>query len=207
MAQRTFEIVSRPLVFNKESEDIFELFDAVVSCEHSDDMATNNTFDVELKSDYYRYQESVSYDQTGESDSTVGAVAGSKTAASIFTRTAGSWVVDQLIGFRAWIYNSSTDAGAWYDVTDNTTTTITVSGTITAGFNCVRLQAKTLVRNNFQIVPRLDFYGSFFQYVITKTVPVSGVFKFFGISVNAIKKNIDPEFFSVMGETSDNWGG
>jgi hypothetical protein len=94
-------------------------------------------------------------------------------------------------------------------VLSNTTTAITVeSVTIVAGANRVQLQAKTKIRHHIQITPKLDFYGSFFQYKITKKISsVDGKFKWFGVNGNAIDRSRESEFIVGMGVTdiSNGW--
>ena len=50
------------------------------------------------------------------------------------------------------------------------------------------------VRHNFQMVPRVDFIGSFFKYTITKSIPTTGIFSVYGCSMSVIPLNTDQEF-------------
>ena len=60
-------------------------------------------------------------------------IAGTRTSATIFTRTAGTWAVDALIGQFAFSYAEGTPAtGTWLPITDNDATTLTVSGALHA---------------------------------------------------------------------------
>ena len=67
-------------------------------------------------------------------------IAGTRTSDVIFTRTAGVWVVDAEIGKYVWAYVAGTyDEGAWFPITDNDTTTITITGVLTASCNRIQI--------------------------------------------------------------------
>ena len=68
------------------------------------------------------------------------AIAGARTSDTLFTRTAGSWVVDGLIGQWAYFYAAASyEDGAWLKITDNAAGTITVTGqVIFAGADSVK---------------------------------------------------------------------
>lgn len=209
MAKITVEIESR-CIYPADEKQVSELFDLVGLCEYSDDVESNNDFDVEVRSDLDRFSTTTSIDtaeqaQTDQRDSTI---TGTRASDTEFTRSAGTWVVNALKAYRAWIYNSADpDNGSWYDVLSNSNVTITVeSGTLVAGANRIQLQAKTKIRHHIQITPRVDFYGSFFQYKVTKKISsVDGKFKWFGVKGNSVPRNVDSEFFAGMGEISNAW--
>jgi hypothetical protein len=209
MSKITVEIQSR-CIYPADEKQVSELFDLVGMCEYSDDVETDNDFDVEVRSDLDRFSATSAIDtaEQAQSDQRDAAITGTRTGDTVFTRSAGTWTINALKAYRAWIYNSaSPDAGAWHDVLSNTTTTITVeSGTIVAGANRVQLQVKTKIRHHIQITPRVDFYGSFYQYKVTKKISsVDGKFKWFGVKGNAVPRNVDSEFFAGTGEVSNGW--
>ena len=60
-------------------------------------------------------------------------ITGTRTSDTVFTRSAGTWVVDALIGQYVFSYASGSPAtGVWLQITDNNATTVTVSGTLHA---------------------------------------------------------------------------
>ena len=69
-------------------------------------------------------------------------VAGTRTSATVFTRTSGTWTANALVGQYAFSYAAgSPSTGVWLPITANTTTTITVSGTLHAtGTGTIRLR-------------------------------------------------------------------
>lgn len=208
MAKRTFEVQSRPMFPSPDQSKLFELFDSNVICEYSDDTESTNDFDVAIKSDYSRYSESVAIDTAQDSKTTLPAIAGSKTNTSYFTRDTGTWLTDDLVGFRVYLYEDGVEgSGSWFLITSNTTQTLIVSGTVPNSANRAMVQARPVVRSNLQVTPRVDFYGNFFQYTVTKKIPLDGNFKLFGFVGSAIEKNLDPEFFAGMGAISDGWVG
>jgi streptogramin lyase len=61
------------------------------------------------------------------------AIAGTRTSATVFTRSAGTWTVDALIGQWAFSHASGTvDTGTWLQIIDNDASTVTISGTLHA---------------------------------------------------------------------------
>lgn len=68
-----------------------------------------------------------------------GAIAGTRTSATIFTRTAGTWTIDELIGLYCKSYVGGAETTyAWTKIIDNDTTTLTVDGTLLAAANNVK---------------------------------------------------------------------
>ena len=66
-------------------------------------------------------------------------IAGTRTSDIVFTRTAGEWTEDALIGQYAFSYAEGTpSAGTWLPIIDNDTTTLTISGTLHATGTAVR---------------------------------------------------------------------
>ena len=66
-------------------------------------------------------------------------IAGARTSDTIFTRTTGVWVEDAEIGKHIWAYvDGSYSDGAWFEIVDNDTTTITITGVLTA--SCDRIE-------------------------------------------------------------------
>ena len=60
-------------------------------------------------------------------------VAGTRTSDTLFTRTAGTWIADALVGQYAFSYVAGTPiTGIWLPITANTTTTLTINGTLQA---------------------------------------------------------------------------
>ena len=68
------------------------------------------------------------------------AIAGTRTSDTIFTRTAGTWAVDALIDQYVFSYvNTDATTGKWTKITDNDAGTITISGTLYAGANRIKI--------------------------------------------------------------------
>jgi hypothetical protein len=184
-------------------------------CEYADDSESTNDFDVVIRSDSDRYTASVAIDtaEQAQSDQRDAAITGTRTSDTKFTRSAGAWTASSasvlgLKGYRAFIYkDTAPDSGTWHDVASNTTTEITVeAGPLVTGANRVQLQCRYKIRHHVQLTPRCDFYGSFFQYKVTKKISsFDGKFKWFGVKGNAIPRNIDPEFFAGIGANSNAW--
>jgi hypothetical protein len=209
MAKITVEIESRCL-YPSDEQTVSELFDLIGLCEYGDDVETGNDFDVILRSDSSRFKNNIALNGSGlqsQTDQREAVINGTRTSATEFTRTAGTWVVNALVGYRVWVYvDSAPDAGEWFDVRSNTATVITVnSGPLLTACDRIKLQAKALLRHLVQLTPQADFYGSFFQYKVTKKIATTGVFKWFGVKGNSIPRNIDPEFFAGMGVNSNGW--
>lgn len=203
MAKITVEIQSRCLYIGEDERRVAELFELTGFCEYGDDWETGNDFDVNLRSDLYRYSADVNVDtsETSQSDQRATAINGTRTSATEFTRGSGEWTADGLRGYRAWIYkNTAPEAGQWHDVLSNTTTKITIeSGSIVTDADRVQLQSRTQIRHLIQLTPKVDFYGSFFQYKVTKKLSsTDGKFKWFGVKGSAIPRNVDPEFMAGM---------
>jgi hypothetical protein len=211
MAKYDLIIESREIYPGPKEESVSELFDLLASLEFSDDHEAGNDFDIELRSDGSRHKESVSYD-TAEvvlSNLKGTTIAGVRSYDTVFTRTVGVWVVDDLLGYRVWAENTAVEeSGAWFEIIDNDATTITIDGgysTFPAGCNQISIQAKPKIRHNIQITTLPGFYGSFFRYKITKTVPNDGNFKLFNVSGNALPTNIEPEFIAAAGVVTPGW--
>jgi hypothetical protein len=208
MAKITVEIESRCL-YPSDEQTVTELFDLVGLCEYGDDVETGNDFDVALRSDANRLKNSLALDSGGtttQADQREVEILGSITAPNSFARTTGTWTLSALVGYRAWIYNTATpDNGVWHEITANDATTFNTVLSTLAGYNAVRLQARAAFRHLVQLTPKVDFYGSFFQYKVTKKLSATGLFKWFGVKGNSIPINIDPEFFAGMGANSNGW--
>jgi hypothetical protein len=209
MAKFTVTIESRHLYTGPEERSVSELWDLNIGCHFTDDGETERDFDVTLYSDAERFTANAAYDEseTVISDQASAAVTGTRTNATVFTRTAGSWTVDQLIGYYGYFYAAATpDSGSWLRITDNAASTVTISGTIPAGADSVRVSARNRFRHNVQIVPQEGLFGSFYKYKIEKKVPADGNFKFMGATLRAIPKpGIDPEFLAGLGSNSNGW--
>ena len=68
------------------------------------------------------------------------AIAGTRTNDTTFTRTAGTWIVDALIDQYVFSYvNTDATTGKWTKITDNAADTITISGTLYAGANRIKI--------------------------------------------------------------------
>ncbi len=68
------------------------------------------------------------------------AIAGTRTSPTIFTRTAGTWTVDSLIGQYVFSYVSSAPTvGTWTVIADNAAGTVTITGTLYAGANRIKI--------------------------------------------------------------------
>lgn len=67
-------------------------------------------------------------------------IAGTRTSDTVFTRTAGTWSVDSLIGQYVFSYvNTDATAGKWTIITDNDADTVTISGTLYAGADRIKI--------------------------------------------------------------------
>lgn len=61
-------------------------------------------------------------------------IAGTRTSATVFTRTAGTWVVDALIGYYLWSYKTGTPAaGEFLKIADNAAGTATIDAAYGSG--------------------------------------------------------------------------
>jgi len=68
------------------------------------------------------------------------AIAGARTSDTIFTRTAGTWIVDALIDQYVFSYvNTAPTVGKWTKITDNAAGTVTISGTLYAGADRIKI--------------------------------------------------------------------
>jgi streptogramin lyase len=66
-------------------------------------------------------------------------IPGTRTSAVLFTRTAGTWAVDALIGQWAYFYDvTDYDGGTWLPIVDNAAGTITITGSIPAAADTVQ---------------------------------------------------------------------
>ena len=62
------------------------------------------------------------------------AIAGTRTSDTIFTRTAGTWTVDEVIGKFLWSFATGTPkTGNFLKISDNATDTVTIDSTYGAG--------------------------------------------------------------------------
>ena len=67
-------------------------------------------------------------------------IAGTRTSDTIFTRTAGTWDVDALIGQYAFSYVSTAPTvGTWTVIADNAAGTVTITGTLYAGADSIKI--------------------------------------------------------------------
>ena len=67
-------------------------------------------------------------------------IAGTRTSDTIFTRTAGTWTVDALIGQYVFSYvDSAPTVGTWTVVADNDAGTVTITGTLHTGANRIKI--------------------------------------------------------------------
>jgi len=67
-------------------------------------------------------------------------VAGTRTSDTIFTRTAGTWDIDALIGQYAFSYvDTAPTVGKWTVIADNAAGTVTITGTLYAGANRIKI--------------------------------------------------------------------
>jgi len=59
------------------------------------------------------------------------AIPGTRTSATVFTRTAGTWTIDELIGQYCKSYVGGAETTyTWHKIIDNDTTTLTIDGTL-----------------------------------------------------------------------------
>ena len=210
MAKFTMTLHSRPLFLDESTRRIAgELFTAVGHCEYSDDAESENDFDVTIYSDRSRYSALMATDTALKTKTNLRgtAIAGTRSAATIFTRTAGTWTVDALIGWLVYAYvDTAPSAGAWFKVTDNNAGTLTISGTLTASCNRIALLNAPAIRQNIHMIPQEGFYGTYFQYKIQKKVPASGIFKWHRMDLDIIPRpNIEPEFFGAFASNTKAW--
>ncbi len=67
-------------------------------------------------------------------------IAGTRTSGTIFTRTAGTWIVDALIDQYVFSYvNTDPTTGTWTKIADNDSGTITITGSLHASANRIRI--------------------------------------------------------------------
>jgi hypothetical protein len=210
MAKYTMTLHSRPLYLDDQTRRVpGELFTAVGHCDYSDDAEANNDFDVTLVSDGSRYSAVIANDTALQAKTNLRgtAITGTRTSGTIFTRTAGTWVVDAHIGWLAYAYiDTAPSAGGWFKITDNDGTTITITGTLTASCNRIALLNAPAIRQNIRMIPQEGFYGTYFQYKIEKKVPASGIFKWHRMDLDVVPRpNIEPEFIGALGTNQKQW--
>jgi hypothetical protein len=79
-------------------------------------------------------------------------ITGTRTSDVIFTRTAGTWTIDAEIGKYVWAYvEGSYNGGAWFPIADNDTTTITITGVLTASCNRIKIAMNITLGMNLYI--------------------------------------------------------
>jgi hypothetical protein len=59
------------------------------------------------------------------------------------------------------------------------------------------------IRNNIQVIGRVGFYGTFFQYYLNKVVPTSGLFEWHRVEIKTMPTRLDPEFIANLGTVND----
>jgi hypothetical protein len=80
------------------------------------------------------------------------AIAGTRSGDTIFARTAGTWTVDAEIGKYVWAYvDTDYNGGAWFLIADNDTTTITITGVLTASCNRIKIAMNITLGMNLYI--------------------------------------------------------
>lgn len=208
MSKYNVEIQSRHLYAGPEEKSFSELFTADCNCSYADDAETDNTFTIKFESDVSRYKHtidcvsSVSIMDSQKSS----AITGTRTSATVFTRSSGTWTASTLKNYYAYCYVSTAiDSGSWLLVEDNDETTITIDGTLPASCNRIALVPRYVYRHNLQLVFPAGHYGSFYKYTLTKKVPLDGQFDWYGIAINAIPLNVDPEFIAGSGTLQNGW--
>ncbi len=86
------------------------------------------------------------------------AIAGTRTSDTIFTRTAGTWTVDSLIGQYVFSYVSSAPTvGKWTVIADNAAGTVTITGTLYASADRIKIST---IRTVGITVPGAPTYNS-----------------------------------------------
>lgn len=209
MAKYSVTVESRRLYVGPEENSVGEMFDAVAYCQFKDDAENNNDFDITHTSDSERLENVTAYDTGEEVVSNIkGAeIAGTRSNDTTFTRTAGSWTLDALIGWWAFCYVDGAEAdGSWLKITDNTATAIVISGTLPASCDRIKLSARPKFRHSIQIVPQEGFWGTFFQYKVVKKIPTDGYFRWSRWEGRAIPRpGIDPEFLAGAGSNDNAW--
>jgi len=79
-------------------------------------------------------------------------ITGTRTSDTIFTRTAGTWTIDAEIGKYVWAYvEGAYNGGAWFPIADNDTTTITITGVLTASCNRIKIAMNVTLGMNLYI--------------------------------------------------------
>jgi hypothetical protein len=209
MGKFSVKIESRRLYIGEDPEDVGELWAARFRCRFADDAEADNDFDIVVKSDASRFRVNTAYDNSEEVISNLKGteIGGTRTSDTIFTRSSGTWNIDTIIGWWAYAYVSGNEeSGGWYKVLDNGTDTITISGTLPVGCDSVKLTNRPALRHSISLIPPEGFYGSFFQYEVTKKIPANGEFKWDGGELEVIPRpGLDLEFLSATGSVENEW--
>lgn len=185
----SFKIVSRPLFPGRSEKDFYELFTLVGYCSFNDDEESDNTFTVLVESERHKGERSYGNDSSVLISNQLGsAISGSLSLSHVFARSSGTWS-GLLTGWKACFYNSSTPNDVtWLNVVSNSATQINVDGDIPVGTDRVRLIALPLIRTNIEFTPEADFGGTYFQYTLTKKIPLDGFFKWYGVEIQCIPR-------------------
>lgn len=210
MAKYNLEIQSRHLYVSEKRDSVAELVEAVGHVEFGDDIESDKGFDFTLYSDAQRSKVVVEYDEdeVNKSDVKGTEIAGTRTSDTVFTRTSGAWVANELVGYRVWTYVSGNEeGGAWFNVLSNTTSAITlIAGSVlTASCTRIKLQARPNIRHNVKLELQSGFLGSFFKYKFVKTMPSDGNFKWSGMDLTCVPTNLEPEFIAGSGTVDPGW--
>jgi hypothetical protein len=208
MAKYLFTLISRPLSPDLTGRLVSEVLDVDVLSRWREVDATDIDYDITISSDADRHTAVSAYD-TGETvlNNQAGAgIAGTRTGDTVFTRTAGTWTASSLKGYYVYSYvGTDPFTGTWNRVLSNTTSAVTITGTLHAAANTIKLVDRAAFKTLIQIVPQEGIYGRFFQYRIDKKIPTTGDFKFDGCNIRILKTNIDPEFIAGTGAIANGW--
>lgn len=209
MSRYSIVITTRPLPVSPDFSAIGELIETVLLAQWYDRDSTGNDFDVVRTSDTVRATDTVAVDTAELIESVLKgtAITGTRTSATRFTRTAGTWVASGADGFWAYFYVSTAPySGTWLRVAANTTTYLDVDGTIPTSANRVALCDRAGIRHAVSIGAQEGFVGTYFQTTITKAVPTDGAFRYFGLMHRvAVRENWTNESFAPGGTVGNGW--
>jgi hypothetical protein len=192
-ARPTFSLLSRKIYPGPLERSISELFRVTSYCDFSEDGQDfyDRQFKIEIFNRRLRtnwiYQPNYRMflsNQFGEP------VAGEWSFFSFQRTDGGAWKPDELVGFVAGLYNDdSPDSVRIISVTGNTETDVYFNyfpGPY--DFTHIRFIPVSTIRLNIDFVPKADFVGEYFQYLVTKVIPFDRHFNWYGLELQALPR-------------------
>jgi len=186
-----FRLLSREIYPGALERNISELFRLVGYCDFTDDFLNDRSFLLEIANNRYKAKLNYYSKKTVFQNNQLGKPVPGATNDDLFVRGDGKeWKPDAFLGFVAYLYqNDQPDSGVWSSVIANTETYIQLNINFdTVVYDRIRIIAKPVIRKNIEFVPKADFVGEFFQYRITKKIPLDRDFNWYGAELEAIQR-------------------